>query len=68
MNRKTAFTSIKNASRLGGFTLLDVLPEFKGVAPSTVEGYLAKAYELGFVTLNPTNPLCFYPTAKLLAL
>lgn len=68
MNRKDAFLKIKASSRAGGFTLLDVLPEFKGVAPSAVEAYLAKAYELGFVTLNPANPLCLYPTAKLLAL
>lgn len=68
MNRKEAFLKIKAASRVGGFTVLDVVPEFVGVAPSDVDGYLKKAYELGFITLNAQNPLCMYPTAALLKL
>lgn len=68
MNRKEAFLKIKSASQANGFTLLDVLPEFKGVAPSVVEGYLKTAYELGFITLNAGNPLCMYPTIKLINL
>jgi hypothetical protein len=68
MNRKEAFLKIKAASQAGGFTLLDVLPEFKGVAPSVVQGYLKTAFVLGFVELHPTNPLCLYRTEKLMKL
>lgn len=46
----------------------DVMPFFKGVAPTEVEGYLKKAYDLGFITLNANNPLCMYPTQKLMSL
>ena len=68
MNRKEASLKIKAASLTGGFTILDVLPFFKGVAPSDVEAYLKKAYDLGFITLNANNPLCMYPTQKLMSL
>lgn len=68
MNRKEAFLTIKAAALTGGFTLLDVIPFFKGVAPSRIEVYLKKAYELGFITLNAHNPLCMYPTQKLMRL
>jgi hypothetical protein len=68
MNRKESLLKIKAAARSGGFTKLDVLPEFAGIAPSRVGDYLKKAYELGFITLNAQNPLCMYPTRKLLML
>jgi hypothetical protein len=68
MNRKEAFLNIKASALTGGFTILDVLPLFKGVAPAEVEGYLKKAYDLGFITLNANNPLCMYPTQKLMDL
>lgn len=68
MNRKEAFLTIKAAALTGGFTLLDVIPFFKGVPPSRIEAYLKKAYDLGFITLNAQNPLCMYPTRKLLLL
>lgn len=68
MNRKEAFLNIKAASLTGGFTLLDVLPFFKGTTPTDVEGYLKKAYDHGFITLNANNPLCMYPTQKLMSL
>jgi hypothetical protein len=65
MNRKEAFLKIKASALTGGFTILDVIPFFKGVAPSDAEAYLKKAYDLGFITLNSSNPLCMYPTQKL---
>lgn len=65
MNRKEAFLRIKGAATDGGFTLLDVMPFFRGVAPSDVQRYLNAAYELGFIMLNAKNPLCMYPTQKL---
>lgn len=68
MNRKEAFLNIKSSSLTGGFTLLDVMPFFKGVAPTEVESYLKKAYDLGFITVNAQNPLCMYPTHKLMNL
>lgn len=68
MNRKEAFLNIKASALTGGFTILDVLPFFKGVTPTDVAGYLKKAYDLGFITLNANNPLCMYPTQKLMSL
>lgn len=68
MNRKEAFLNIKTSALTSGFTILDVLPFFKGVAPTEVEGYLKKAYDLGFITLNANNPLCMYATQKLIDL
>ena len=68
MNRKEAFLNIKASSLTGGFTILDVLPFFKVVTPTEVEGYLKEAYDLGFITLNANNPLCMYPTQKLMNL
>lgn len=66
MNRKEAFIRIQHASRIGGFTLLDVIPEFSGFTPSSVQEYLQRAFDLGFITLNAQNPLCMYPTQKLM--
>lgn len=68
MNRKEAFLRIQSASKVGGFTLLDVIPEFSGFTPVSVQEYLKKAYDLGFITLNTQNPLCMYPTQKLMEL
>lgn len=68
MNRKEAFLKIKSVAARDGFTKLDVLPMFPGVAPSVVDGYLKKAYELGFITLNAGNFLCMYPTINLINL
>lgn len=68
MNRKEAFLNIKASALTGGFTILDVLPFFKGVDPTDVEAYLKKAYDLGFITLNANNPLCMCPTQKLMNL
>lgn len=65
MNRKEAFLRIKGAATDGGFTLLDVMPFFRGVTPSDVERYLKTAYDLGFIAPNAKNPLCIYPTQKL---
>ena len=65
MNRLEAFSLIAKACDDRGFTFLDVLPFFKGVAPSQVQIYLEKAYALGFITTHPVNTLCMYPTQKL---
>lgn len=68
MSRKEIFTRIKNSAKIGGFTILDVIPEFPGTKPSEIEIHLRKAYVLGFITLNAQNPLCMYPTEKLMKL
>ena len=68
MTRKEAFLKIKEVAALGGFTFLDVIPMFKGVHPETVQSYLKKAYDLGFITVNLDRPLCMYPTNKLISL
>ena len=65
MNRKEAFLRIKEAANDCGFTKLDVMPFFRGVAPSDVERYIETAYNLGFIMINAKNALCMYPTQKL---
>ena len=52
MNRKEVFLRIKEAATDGGFTILDVMPFFRGVAPSDVERYIETAYNLGFIALG----------------
>lgn len=65
MTRKEAFLKIKAVAVEGGFTILDVIPMFKGYTPEEANAYLKKAYDLGFITLSASNPLCMFPTQAL---
>jgi len=66
MNRKESITRIKKASKINGFTILDVIPEFPGIKPTEIEAHLKKAYDLGFISVNAKSPACMYPTNKLI--
>lgn len=44
MELQEVFKRIQKASKIGGFTILDVIPEFPGVKPSQIEEHLLEAF------------------------
>lgn len=66
MELQEVFKRIQKASKSGGFTILDVIPEFPGVKPSQIEEHLLEAFLSGMITLHEKNKLCMFPTQKLM--
>lgn len=65
MELQEVFKRIKKASKPGGFTILDVIPEFPEKSSTQIQEHLLEAVLSGMITLD-SKSLCMYPTQKLM--